>query len=56
MSAATKKRSSALQCLLIFAIVYLGSQMIINQFFPQTNDANVGVELSASSSFVQSWS
>ncbi len=51
MSAAPKKRSSALQFLLIFAIVYLGSQMIINQFFPQTNDANGGVELSASSSF-----
>jgi hypothetical protein len=51
MPAAPQKRSSTLQFLLIFIIVYLGSQLIIRQFFPSQDAATGGIELSAASSF-----
>ena len=50
-AAAPKKSSSTLQFLLIFVIVYLGSQMLIRQFFPSTGAATGGIELTTSSSF-----
>lgn len=51
MPTAPKKRSSVVQFLLIFAIVYLGSQLFISKFFPAAPTTDGGVELSASSSF-----
>lgn len=51
MPAAPKKRSSTLQFLLIFILVYLGSQMLMSQFFPAKPSATGGIELSASTSF-----
>lgn len=46
-----KKRSSVVQFLLIFAIVYLGTELVMRQFFPKVPVDTGGIELSASSSF-----
>lgn len=40
MAEQTRKRSALLEFALIFAIVYLGTQLVFRLFFPQTNGSN----------------